>query len=86
MEKALVKDWVRLKQEIKDREEKLEQLRTIACKMMKKIDKNVLEGDGYNLVKSESTFTVLSKKDMPQDLVDKYSKQASKVIFRLVKN
>jgi hypothetical protein len=84
MEAKLISDWMRLKAEIKDREAKLEQLRTIACKMMKKNQSDALVGETHGLVRSETKVTSVSKADLPDDIIRKYSKTSSRVTFRIV--
>jgi hypothetical protein len=83
-EANLVDDWVSIKEQIKSLEEKLEQLRNISGKMMDKNGTNKVCGRKYDIVKSETDFTTLSKADLPLDITKRYSKTSKRVMYRVV--
>ena len=83
-EAKLVNDWVKIKSQIKELEDKLEQLRNIAGKMMDKNGTNTVQGDDYNIVKTETDFTTVNKSDLPADIVKRYSKTSKRVMYRVV--
>jgi hypothetical protein len=83
-ESKLVNDWIKIKEEIKSREEKLEQLRNIAGKMMDKNESDTVNGEDYDIVKSETNVVSVCKSDLPPDIVKKYSKTSTRVMYRVV--
>ena len=82
-EAKLVNDWLRLKEGIKEREAKLEQLKTIAEKMMKRNGSDIVMGEDYKISKTVSKVSSVSKSDLPKDIVDKYSKTSERVVYRI---
>jgi hypothetical protein len=71
---ALLQKWSEAKNEIINLEKKIEKYKRIASSIMDQQGNNTVSSDDYTLRRKEMSRTTISKKNVPQDVWNKYSK------------
>lgn len=79
----LLEKWYSAKQEMAKLEKKCEKYKKLANDLMK--GSNQLKAGDYSVIKRRQTRTMISKKDVPSDLWDKYAKLTSYDAFYVSK-
>ena len=81
----LMDNWYQAKQEISELEKKCEKYKRLANKIMNSQETNKLYNSDYSLSRRDMTRSTLTKKDVPIDIWDKYSKECTYSSFYLTK-
>ena len=71
----LFENWFEIKQQITLLEKKCDKYKKYSEKLLNKLDKNSISSSDYNLKRVNMTRKTLSKKDVPLDIWNKYSKE-----------
>lgn len=71
----LLNKWYHSKQELSQLEKKIEKYKTIAENLMNKENTDVIKSDKYILQRKEMNRTTIGKKDLPEDIWNRYSKE-----------
>jgi hypothetical protein len=71
---SLLQKWSEAKNEIINLEKKIEKYKRIATSIMDQQGNNTVSSDDYTLRRKEMSRTTISKKNVPQDIWNKYSK------------
>jgi hypothetical protein len=71
---TLLQKWSEAKNEIVNLEKKIEKYKRIATSIMDQQGNNTVSSDEYTLRRKEMSRTTISKKNVPQDVWNKYSK------------
>ena len=71
----LLDNWYLAKQEICKLEKKIEKYKTIAENLMNKEKNDIISSANYILQKKECNRSTIGKKDLPEDIWDRYSKE-----------
>jgi len=71
---TLLQKWSEAKNEITNLEKKIEKYKRIATSIMDQQGNNTVSSDEYTLRRKEMSRTTISKKNVPQDVWNKYSK------------
>ena len=79
----LLDNWYKTKQEISLLEEKCEKYKKVSTKLMDQIEKKSLKTTYYSLKKIDIIKNTISKKDIPVDIWNKYSKETKYSSFYL---
>jgi len=82
----LLNKWYDAKQEISMLEKKIEKYKEVAESIMNKTNTDVLSSSKYNLSKREMNKTTIGKKDLPEDIWNRYSKETFYNAFYISKN
>lgn len=73
----LFKEWKKVKKEISSLESREQEIKDIVKDLMKEVNSNKLKGINHYVEKKSQVRTTISKKDVPLDVWDKYSKDSS---------
>ena len=71
----LLNKWYEAKQEISALEKKIEKYKKAAENIMNETNTDILSSSKYNLSKKEMNKTTIGKKDLPEDIWNRYSKE-----------
>lgn len=82
----LLNKWYEAKQEISMLEKKIEKYKEVAESIMNKTNSDVLSSSKYSLSKREMNKTTIGKKDLPEDIWNRYSKETFYNAFYISKN
>lgn len=82
----LLNKWYEAKQEISILEKKIEKYKEVAESIMNKTNSDVLSSSKYSLSKREMNKTTIGKKDLPEDIWNRYSKETFYNAFYISKN
>ena len=82
----LLNKWYEAKQEISMLEKKIEKYKEVADSIMNKTNSDVLSSSKYSLSKREMNKTTIGKKDLPEDIWNRYSKETFYNAFYISKN
>lgn len=82
----LLNKWYEAKQEISILEKKIEKCKEVAESIMNKTNTDVLSSSKYSLSKREMNKTTIGKKDLPEDIWNRYSKETFYNAFFISKN
>ena len=81
----LLNKWYSSKQELSQLEKKIEKYKNIAENLMNKENSDVIISNNFILKRKELNRTTIGKKDLPQDIWDRYSKELSYNAFYISK-
>jgi hypothetical protein len=84
-ERELLERWYETKQQISALEEKIEKYKKMADNIMDHKNTDTLSSDKYVLSKKDMNKTSISKKDLPIDIWEKYSKESFYSAFYISK-
>jgi hypothetical protein len=73
----LLEKWFKTKQEITSLEAKCEKYKSYTEQIMNSKNNNSLSGTYHQLKRREMSRTTISRKDVPKDIWDKYSRVSS---------
>jgi len=82
----LLSKWSETKVEISELEKKIEKYKRIAAKIMNKKNTNTLFSNQYKLERKNMNNSKIYKKDLPPEILNKFSKNVSYEAFYLRKN
>ena len=82
----LLNKWYEAKQEISILEKIIEKYKEVADSIMNKTNSDVLSSSKYSLSKREMNKTTIGKKDLPEDIWNRYSKETFYNAFYISKN
>jgi hypothetical protein len=85
-DQELLEKWYDAKQQISELEDKIEKYKKIADNIMDHKNTDTLSCDKYTLSKKDMNKTSISKKDLPIEIWEKYSKESFYSAFYLSKN
>ena len=71
----LLNKWYNSKQELSQLEKKIEKYKMLAENLMNKENTDVIKSDKYILQRKEMNRTIIGKKDLPEDIWNRYSKE-----------
>ena len=71
----LLNKWYSAKQELSQLEKKIEKYKVLAENLMNKENTDEISSDNYILKRKELNRTTIGKKDLPEDIWDRYSKE-----------
>jgi len=71
----LLNKWYSAKQELSQLEKKIEKYKVLAENLMNKENTDEIASDNYILKRKELNRTTIGKKDLPEDIWDRYSKE-----------
>lgn len=79
----LLSNWYNIKQQITNLEKKCEKYKQYSEKIMNKLDNDSLESSNYTLKRTSMTRSTISKKDVPVEIWNRYSKRSSFPVYYL---
>jgi len=71
----LLSKWYNAKQELFQLEKKIEKYKVLAENLMNKENIDVIKSEKYILQRKEMNRTTIGKKDLPEDIWNRYSKE-----------
>jgi hypothetical protein len=71
----LLNKWYNAKQELFQLEKKIEKYKVLAENLMNKENIDVIKSEKYILQRKEMNRTTIGKKDLPEDIWNRYSKE-----------
>ena len=71
----LLNKWYSAKQELSQLEKKIEKYKVLAENLMNKENTDEISSDNYILKRKELNRTTIGKKDLPEDIWERYSKE-----------
>jgi hypothetical protein len=81
----LVKKWADAKTEIADLEKKIEKYKRVVNRFMDEKGNNTITSSQYTLRRKEMTRATISKKNVPTEIWNKYSKPSTYKAYYLSK-
>lgn len=82
---TLFKEWYNLKKNLSKLQEREEDIKKMVNKIMKIEKTSKLEGDDFKVEKRYQKRKLISRKDLPEDIFDKYCKEKEIEILYLKK-
>ena len=82
---ALLQKWSEAKSEIIELEKKIDKYKRLANRIMDKNDGNTINSLEYKLTRKEISRTSISKKDVPKETWNKYSRTSTYTAYYLSK-
>ena len=79
----LLDTWYKTKIQIASLEKKCEKYKKYCEKIMNNNEENSITSSDYVLKRTQTTRSTVSKKDLPKDIWNKYSKESSFPIYYL---
>lgn len=73
----LFKEWKKVKKEISLLESREQEIKDVIKDLMKEVGSDKLKGINYYVEKKRQVRTTISKKDVPEDIWEKYSKDST---------
>jgi hypothetical protein len=73
---TLLQKWSETKAEIIELEKKIDKYKRLASKIMDKNGDNTINSLEYKLIRKEMSRTTISKKDVPKEIWNKYSRNS----------
>ena len=80
---TLLQKWSETKAEIIDLEKKIDKYKRLANKIMDKNGDNTINSLEYKLLRKEMSRTTISKKDVPKETWNKYSRTSTYTAYYL---
>lgn len=78
----LFKEWKSIKKQISNLETREDEIKELIKDLMKEVRSDRLKGLSYVVEQKTQTRSTISKKDVPEDVWDKYSKTSTcKVLY-----
>jgi len=71
----LLNKWYSAKQELSQLEKKIEKYKVLSENLMNKQNTDEITSDNYTLKRKELNRTTIGKKDLPEDIWERYSKE-----------
>lgn len=71
----LLSKWYNAKQELFQLEKKIEKYKVLAENLMNKENIDIIKSEKYILQRKEMNRTTIGKKDLPEDIWNRYSKE-----------
>ena len=71
----LLNKWYNAKQELFQLEKKIEKYKVLAENLMNKENIDIIKSEKYILQRKEMNRTTIGKKDLPEDIWNRYSKE-----------
>jgi hypothetical protein len=82
---TLLDRWAQTKEEIAELEKRLEKYKKLATRIMSSKKSNLLTSSSYTLSRKDITRTTLSKKDVPEQVWEKYAQTCTYPAYYLNK-
>jgi hypothetical protein len=81
----LLNQWYDAKDEISKLEKSIDKYKKLADKIMNSNDTNIIKSGEYTLRKSDISKMTISKRDVPENVWEKYAKKCSYPAYYLTK-
>lgn len=81
--KMLIEEWYYFKKKVKDIESKLDECKESVITYMERNDIDTLKTDDYIVKKYEMERENITKKDLPSDLWEKYSRKTTTKMYKI---